>query len=109
MRIDISLQEDLPVDLKEKIRRQVAFKLGTKTESVRVSLKRLAVSEQKPWYVCSMSAKLKNGSTQREQIRGRQPNICVADTAARLARTIAREAQHPGESWQPESARKRTT
>ena len=98
MRIEINLQEDLPPGLREKVNRQVAYKLGSKAgsvEVVRVSLKTLRLADEAPWYVCAMSARLKNGVNHRAQIRGRRPNICIADTASRLSRAIAREAQHP--------------
>lgn len=96
MRIEINLQEGLAAGLKDKVRRQVAFKLGNKAasvEHVRVSLKTLNLAEDQPWYVCDISAKLKNGKSHSAQLRNRQPNICIADTTSRLARSINRETQ----------------
>ena len=92
MRVEINLQEGLPVGLKEKVRRQVAFKLGTKTasvEQVRVALKTLNLADDEAWYVCDITAKLKNGHSHSAQIRNRHPNICIADTTSRLARSLA--------------------
>ena len=108
MRIEINLQDDLPRELKDKVKRQVAFKLqpkSTSVETVRVTLKTLNFADDDPWYVCSMSAKLKKGSNLRAQFRGRQPNICIADTASRLSRTIAREVQQLGTPVQADIAR----
>ncbi|MEM7100484.1 MAG: hypothetical protein AAF541_19625 [Pseudomonadota bacterium] len=96
MRIEINLQKDLPEVLKERIRRQVAYKLGSKSASVhavRVSLKTLTLTDGASWYECRMMTKLKNGSSHKTQTRSRQPNICIADTASRLSRAINREAQ----------------
>ena len=97
MRIEINLQEGLSPDFKEKVQRQLAFKLGNKAasiESVRASVKKLKLAEDAPWYVCSVTAKLRNGHTHEAEIRGRQPNICIADSASRLSRAITRDAQH---------------
>ena len=96
MRIEINLQAGLPEGLKEKFRRQVAFKLGAKSASVeyvRVSLKTLSLAEDEPWYVCDISAGLKNGKHHSAQLRNRQPNICIADTTSQLSRAINREAR----------------
>lgn len=96
MRIEISLQEGLQESLNDKLRRQIAFKIGAKdasVEAVRASLKKLSTDADLPWYVCNISAKLRNGEIHRAQIRSRQPNICIADTASRLARMIDREIQ----------------
>ena len=109
VRIDINVQEGLPDGLKDRIKRQIAFKLGPKSgtvESVRASLKTLNLADESLGYVCRISAKLKSGASHEAQMRGRHPNICIADTAARLSRAIVREAQLPGAGAQADVARR---
>jgi len=115
MIVDIRLADELLETWQHRIRRQVDFKLTSKAHSIRVLTVdfKLINTPKKPAsaalnsqpgttrnrsYQCVMWAQLADGSSERVQMTG-MPNMCIADCAARLSRTIGRKAKNKQARW----------
>ncbi len=93
MIVELEVQEGLQAAWADRIRRQIDFKLASLTAHVRMVRVRLSVTPDKTGndvYRCTMQATLAGSVVEEAITTGPLPNICVADAAARLARTIAR-------------------
>lgn len=90
---DIKIDTDLDPRWHDRITRQVHFKLGSTASAVKSLVVKLTRSGRghPPLYHCAMEARLSNGAQTAIEHRSELPNMCVADTAARLARIIRRE------------------
>ena len=102
MHIDIDVDPELGPDWTERVYRQIHFNLsGTGSVVSRLSAYlRLAPESDPPVYECCMRAILASGWQPAVTHRSEQPNMCVADTAARLARSIRRERLFSGSTAQ---------
>ncbi len=101
MTVDISLADELPSSWRTQIQRQIDFKLASVSSSVRmlrISLTILATPSNDPIHSCHMSAQLQDGTIEEVTATG-LANVCIADSAARLARSIGRKAKHKEARW----------
>lgn len=98
MNVKISIGAGVSPRLQQSAQRQIDYKLGPMSESlswIKVGLLRElqqepVASEDNPVFVCQMQAQLSDGTRHEVKTRGLQPNVCIADTASRLARAITR-------------------
>ena len=107
MIVELELDEGLQAAWADRIRRQIDFKLASLTAHVRMVQVWLSVTEDKTgddMYRCTMRATLGGGVVEEVETTGPLPNICVADAAARLARTIARAYKLSDRAMRQQSA-----
>ena len=93
MVVEIDIDAGLDGPWRERMSRQINFKFASAAASVRLLTARLKVASDggSPLYVCEMEGRLRNGERRTVETQGSHPNICIADAAARLARSIRRD------------------
>ena len=95
MQVDIRLGNQELEPLRVRIQRQLDFKIA----SLRERVNRLEVNldqqllDSAPKFTCTMYARLQDGQVKIAQTGGEHPNVCIADAAARLARSVSRETR----------------
>ena len=96
MQVRVSLAQGLPPQLEDSARRQIEFKLSSlrpQVQQVNVAIGlegRGATAE--PLFSCSVTARTRKNRDLSVATRGRQAQICIADAASRISRSIARGA-----------------
>ncbi|MEM9620355.1 MAG: hypothetical protein AAF993_01815 [Pseudomonadota bacterium] len=101
MIVDIRLADELKDTWQHRIRRQVDFKLASKAHSIRVltiEFEPADAAQDSRSYRCAMTAQLVDGTSEQVEMNG-LPNMCIADSAARLSRTIGRKAKNKQARW----------
>ena len=93
MIVEIDIGADLEPAWRERIDRQINFKFASAGTNVRLLNVRLELKDEQgsSVYMCLMEARLKNGGRKSVVTQGMHPNMCIADAAARLARSISRD------------------
>ena len=93
MVVEIEIDAELEGLWRDRMSRQINFKFASAATSVRLLNARLVVANEadSPLYTCEMEARLRNGERRSVETQGLHPNICIADAAARLARSIRRD------------------
>ncbi len=93
MIVEIDIDTGLDAVWRERIDRQISYKFASAGAIVRMLSVRLELDEERgaSIYHCRMQARLKNGERRDAETKGAYPNMCVADAAARLARSIRRD------------------
>ncbi len=93
MIVEIDLDAGLDGVWRERIDRQISYKFASAGATVRMLSVQLELAEEQdaPIYHCRMEARLKSGERRHAETKGTYPNMCVADAAARLARSIRRD------------------
>ena len=102
MQIELSTSTDFSERLRQSMQRQLEYKLASFADMVgRVHAELTTHSSQAaaPFYRCEVTAVLADGSERCAITQGQLPNICIADAASRLARTIARESKFATLHW----------
>ena len=92
MNVEIIIGE-LDSRWRERVSREIDLKFASAGSNVRLliaSLRVLKVNEGE-LYTCEIEARLRSGKRRKVETQGGHPNICIADAAARLARSIRRD------------------
>ena len=95
MQVDIHLSSRELEPWRERIHRQLDFKIATLSDLVsrlEVSLER-QFEGTSPLFTCNMQAHMPDGRIKVARTGGEYPNVCIADAAARLARSVGREVR----------------
>ena len=93
MIVEIDIEHGLDPSLHRRVNRQINFKLASVGAQVRVLTVNLGVTgvHGERFYACTMEARLQTGERKVAHTEGKQPNMCIADAAARLARSLRRD------------------
>ncbi len=102
MVVDITLAKGLSESWRDRIQRQVDYKLASKAGSIRSLTIRLTPAvgpTMQDSLLCAIDAKLADGQVESVRVTG-APNMCIADAASRLSRSIGRNAERKQKRWQ---------
>ncbi len=96
MQIQINIDDTLKPAWRERIQRQLDFKLSSiyqELDRLDVNVYRVegASGDSSRHYLCRIQASLSNGRVLNAHVQSTSPNICVADACARLRRSINRD------------------
>lgn len=93
MIVEIDIEDGLDPSLQTRVDRQINFNFASGSANVRLLSVSLGATRDDgdACYSCKMDAHLHNGTRKVAQAHGKQSTVCIADTAARLARSIRRD------------------
>jgi ribosome-associated translation inhibitor RaiA len=92
MIVDVRFGEPDLTRWRQRVHRQLHLNLASsraRVHAVRVRLNRQGVTPEAR-FACEMQARLKDDRRLSVYTHGSNPNVCIADAAARLARTLSR-------------------
>ena len=94
MLIDLTTDRHVPERLRDSLQRLLEYRLASRSDAIEMIEATLAKqhdTNQESWYTCNLQVTLTSGVELCTKMRGPNPNVCVADAASRLARSVARE------------------
>ncbi len=96
----INIDSELGPSWPAKIERQINFALASvhwQVVNLAIDLKAregaVADPDRDPTYCCRLQAELRGGRRQEISVVSSNPQVCVADAAARLRRVVTRDRQ----------------
>ena len=107
MHIHIDTHPDVSTRLQSSMHRQLKYKLASYADSVErvhASLVADVDHNNQSRYTCTVTATMHDGTDTAATTKGSAPNICIADAASRLARTVSRQYKFANLGWPGESA-----